>query len=157
MRRIKNPFAGTKEYNCFGCDPGNHDGLRMQFFEDGDEVVSFWEPQKQFEGYPNILHGGIQATLMDEVCAWAVYIQGKTAGVTVKMTVDFQKPLRTDKGNIELRAQVQSMSERICTVAVKLFDGEGQVCSTGELEYFIYPPEVAAKKLHFPGVEAFFE
>ena len=26
-------------YNCFGCSPDNEAGVRMEFYEDGDEVV----------------------------------------------------------------------------------------------------------------------
>ena len=47
MKKIKNPYAGTAEgmgYNCFACAPENPCGLKMEFFEDGEEVVCFWEP-----------------------------------------------------------------------------------------------------------------
>ena len=72
MKRIKSPWIGKKEYYCFGCCPDNKDGIRMQFYADGDEVVSVWKPQRQFQGWVDTLHGGIQAVMLDEICAWAV-------------------------------------------------------------------------------------
>ena len=71
MKKIVNPYAkaGRAEYQCFGCSPQNAKGLQMKFQLDGEEVVSVWNPQKWAEGYMNVLHGGIQATLLDEVAA----------------------------------------------------------------------------------------
>jgi len=64
-------------YQCFGCAPHNHNGLQMSFAEDGEYVVSEWEPKDYFQGYYNVLHGGIQATLMDEIASWLVQIKLK--------------------------------------------------------------------------------
>jgi hypothetical protein len=36
MIKLKNPYAEYPGYNCFGCSPSNHHGLRMEFFEDGE-------------------------------------------------------------------------------------------------------------------------
>ena len=27
-------------YHCYGCDPNSPQGLRMEFYENGDEIVS---------------------------------------------------------------------------------------------------------------------
>ena len=42
LRRILNPWTQKEGYNCFGCCPTNPLGLHMEFFEDGDDVVSIW-------------------------------------------------------------------------------------------------------------------
>ncbi len=39
----------------------------MEFYEDGDEVVSIWKPRPEYQGWIDTLHGGIQAVLMDEI------------------------------------------------------------------------------------------
>ena len=59
MRKIKNPYVGNSEYDCFGCSPDNPLGLHMEFFEDGDDVVSYWHPQEHFQGWTGVMHGGI--------------------------------------------------------------------------------------------------
>ncbi len=44
MKKILNPYTKFDGYNCFGCSPKNEHGLKMKFFEDGDCVISNWEP-----------------------------------------------------------------------------------------------------------------
>ena len=36
-------------YRCFGCDPRSEQGLRMEFYEDGDRIVSRWKPRPEFQ------------------------------------------------------------------------------------------------------------
>ena len=81
MKRILNPWTHTPGYNCFGCSPDNPIGTRMQFFENGDEIISIWRPTQNHQSWLNTLHGGIQAVLLDEVCGWVVFHLLKTAGV----------------------------------------------------------------------------
>ena len=38
-------------YNCFGCASNNEAGLKMEFYEDGDEVVSIWKPRPEYQGW----------------------------------------------------------------------------------------------------------
>ena len=40
MKKIINPWKGMEGYNCFGCAPNNEAGVKMEFYEDGDEVIS---------------------------------------------------------------------------------------------------------------------
>ena len=40
MKKIINPWKDLEGYNCFGCAPNNEAGVRMEFYEDGDEIVS---------------------------------------------------------------------------------------------------------------------
>ena len=74
MKKIINPWKGMEGYNCFGCAPNNEAGVKMEFYEDGDEVISIWKPQPQFQGWIDTLHGGIQAVLLDEICAWGLAV-----------------------------------------------------------------------------------
>ena len=39
MKKIINPWKNMEGYNCFGCSPDNEAGVRMEFYEDGDEVL----------------------------------------------------------------------------------------------------------------------
>ena len=73
MKKIINPWKDMEGYNCFGCSPDNEAGVRMEFYEDGDEVVSIWKPRPEYQGWLNTLHGGIQSVLLDEICGWVVF------------------------------------------------------------------------------------
>lgn len=53
---------------CFICGRSNPAGLYMRFYSDGDDsVVSHYTVPSQYQGYPGIVHGGIQAAMLDEV------------------------------------------------------------------------------------------
>ena len=85
MKKIINPWKDMEGYNCFGCSPDNEAGVRMEFYEDGDEVVSIWKPRPEYQGWLNTLHGGIQSVLLDEICGWVVFRKLQTGGVTSKI------------------------------------------------------------------------
>ncbi|MBI9035946.1 MAG: PaaI family thioesterase [Bacteroidales bacterium] len=153
MKKLKNPYDSMEGYNCFGCSPNNQQGLRMEFFEDADEVVSYWDPEPHFQGWVNVLHGGIQSTLMDEIASWVVLAQCKTSGVTARMEVDYKKPVYTSKGKITIRAKLLETTKRIAHIDVKLIDGDGIICTEGVLQYFIYPQEIAKRKFHYSDIE----
>ena len=155
MKKIINPFDNY----CFGCSPQNIKGLQMEFFYDTNnkEMISRWQANSDFQGYPNVLHGGIQTTMMDEIAAWSVYIILETAGVTKSLKVDFINPLYLTKGDITLKARLHSAEKSVATFAVKIFDGEEKLCSEGIVDYFVYPETIARRKFDYPGLEAFFE
>ena len=52
MKKIINPWKGLEGYNCFGCAPNNEAGVKMEFYEDGDEVVSIWKPRPEYKIVP---------------------------------------------------------------------------------------------------------
>jgi len=157
LRKIINPYLKLENYRCFGCSPDNPYGLGMEFYEDGEEVICRWNPKDHLQGYDNILHGGIQSTLADEIASWVVFVKLKTAGVTSRLEMFFKKPVFTHKGLITLRAGVKAVQGRTASVAVKLLDAEEILCAEAVVDYFIYPPHLAERKLRYPGYEKFFE
>ena len=57
---------------CFVCGDKNPIGLNVPFYVKGDEVVAEYTAGCHFEGYRDILHGGILSALLDEVMIRAV-------------------------------------------------------------------------------------
>ena len=78
-------------YNCFGCSPNNPFGLRMEFYEDGDELSVRGNRARSLPGFHDILHGGIQATMMDEIASWVVLVKMDTAGVTYRLNTRYKE------------------------------------------------------------------
>jgi acyl-coenzyme A thioesterase PaaI-like protein len=155
MTKLKNPYASLPEHSCFGCSPTNPSGLRMEFYKEGDEIVCRWDPGVHFQGFHDILHGGIQATMMDEIASWVVFIMLDTAGVTYKLNTRFRKPVMISKGIITIRATLVSQQKRIAEIEARLYDGENLLCAESQVSYFIMPQEKAIRDLHFPGKAAF--
>jgi uncharacterized protein (TIGR00369 family) len=156
MRKIINPWKGKDTFNCFGCDDRNPIGLKLEFYENGDELVCHWNPAKNYEGYVNTIHGGIQSTLHDEIASWTIYVKGETAGVTLELNVKFVKAVLVSNGLVKLTSRVKSHSKKTMTLETKLFQ-KNELCSEAEVTYRIFTPELAKAKMHYPGIEAFFE
>jgi uncharacterized protein (TIGR00369 family) len=80
---------------CFGCGPANAAGLRLEFLlaEDGAVVCLPTIPDR-FEGPPGFVHGGIIATLLDEIMSKAVRARGLTA-MTRQMEIDYLRPVHS--------------------------------------------------------------
>lgn len=145
MKQIKNPWTGKEGYHCFGCCPDNQAGVAMTFYADGDDVLSIWEPKPDYQGWIDTLHGGIQAVLLDEICAWAVMYRCQTTGVTSRMETKYRKPVYTTDTRLLLRARVTGMKRNIVTVEATLADSRGNVCTQCECTYFTFPPAKAAE------------
>ncbi|MFC2100687.1 PaaI family thioesterase [Bacteroidota bacterium] len=157
MRKLNNPYSKYSNHYCFACSHSNLSGLKLDFYEEGEEIVSFWFPEKQFQGYHNILHGGIQATLIDEIASWVVQIKAKTAGVTASLQVNYRKPVYMDKDTVTVRATLKSHNKKIAVVSVRLFDSEEVLCTEGEVKYFLFSENLAKEKLLYPGFKAFYK
>lgn len=160
MVKIKNPFIDSDsrhDYNCFGCSPFNEIGLQLEFWEEGEQLMAKWQPRKSLEGWMDVLHGGIQASLLDELAGWIVLIKMKTSGVTSELNVKYLKPVYISRGEITVTGKIISVKGNLATMAIELFDGEGQKCAVAEAVYFCFPEKIARAKYHYPGHEAFYE
>lgn len=160
MKKIRNPWKDPKnigEYNCFACSPYNNSGLKLEFWENEEEIITKWKPERSYEGWIGVLHGGIQATLLDEIGGWVVMLKLKTTGVTSNMQVSYLKPVKVDKGEITVKGKLESYKGRIAKISASLFDGAGQECAKAELEYFVFPEKIAKARYQYPGFEAFSE
>ncbi|HRW96321.1 MAG TPA: PaaI family thioesterase [Bacteroidales bacterium] len=155
-RLIRNPFVKFTGYNCFGCSPNNPAGLKLTFQEEGDNIIAIWTPKDHFQGYHNLLHGGIQATLMDEIASWFIYVKMKTAGVTSKLEVKYKKPVYTNRGAIKLTARLISHRHNLVNIAVDLTDNEGKLCATGTVQYFTFSEKLAKKQFYYPNPDEFY-
>ncbi len=152
---ILNPFHKLEGYNCFGCSPDNKLGLRMHFRVEGDEVLCDWEPESHLQGWVGVLHGGIQATLMDEIASWYVFVKLKTAGVTSKMEVKLIRPVMMENAPFRLRAVLKEMQRNIAIIKVGLYMKDGTLGAESLMHYFTYPQDIAHEKLFYPGIEHF--
>lgn len=149
MKKIRNPFIHLEGYNCFGCAPENPLGVKMEFYEDGDDIVSVWHPRSEYQGWLNTLHGGIQCVLLDEICGWVVMRKLQTGGVTSKMETKFLHPVSTEDSEITLRAHIVEQRRNIYQIEATLADSTGKVCTRSLCTYFTFPPEKARTEMHF--------
>lgn len=156
MRKIKNPYDSDLNL-CFGCGKKNPVGLKLEFMDSDKMIRANWKPTDTYQGYPNVLHGGIIATLLDEIGAWCVSVKVGTAGVTSEMNIKFVNPVYINRGETELEAEVLDISDRTARISCRLYDEKKKLCAEAVAVYTIFPVEIAMRKFRYPGREAFYE
>jgi uncharacterized protein (TIGR00369 family) len=125
---------------CFACGKENRHGLRLQFFADGHAVRGTFRPRDYFCGYPGVVHGGILASVADEVMWWAASWKRASSCVTVELNVKYLKPTPT-KGEFELTARVKREKKRIVEVEGEVRDKGGEVYAAAWGKYLIFTGE----------------
>ena len=103
----------------------------------------------------DILHGGIQATLLDEIASWAVQTQCGTIGVTSSMEISYRRPVFISKGEITLRATIKEAGTRLAIVETELLGNDGKICALATVKYFLFNAEKASTEYFYPGADAF--
>lgn len=155
MKKIKNPWIDLtdKGYNCFACAPSNPCGLKMEFYEDGDDIVSLWTPGDNYQGWLDTLHGGIQATLMDEIGGWIIARKFQTSGMTTNLNIKYKKPIPTGKDvTIEIRGRVKEVKRMFVFIEAEI-RYNGEVRSSAEMTYYTFSKDIAEKDFMFTGCE----
>ncbi len=156
-RRIRNPYAGSDTYCCFGCAPHNPIGLKLTFLLEGEAVTASWDPRTELEGYPGVVHGGIQATLADETAAWFIHAVMGTAGLTRELSVTYHQPAESEDRPFRIEARAGEICGKYATIHVSIGGRSGTVFTTAVCRYVVFSEEVARKRLSFPGADAFLD
>jgi acyl-coenzyme A thioesterase PaaI-like protein len=82
---------------CFACGDGNAGGLRLHFeVDEGGIASAIWQPRDVFQSYPDRLHGGVIATLLDSAMVHALFAQG-ISGVTAELNIRYLQSVRLDQ------------------------------------------------------------
>ena len=129
--------------HCFGCGKDNEDGLRMQFTErEPGAVECRYHTPDHFRGPAGVIHGGIQATLLDEILGIAVSSAlGDMSSdvVTAAFSLRYKRPAPTE-AEVVLRARYDRAEGRSHFVTGELLDSEGNVCTTAEARWVDVTP-----------------
>lgn len=77
---------------CFVCGRDNPIGLRLNLVSQSGRIHSEFILQKQYQGYKDIVHGGIISSILDEAMIHAALAQD-IKGLTAEMSVRFKNSL----------------------------------------------------------------
>ena len=81
---------------CFACGRKNPTGLGMKVDYPDSQAQCRITLEQRFQGWAGIAHGGITATLMDEIMAHAV-IRYVGQGVTINANMRYRAPVPLDQ------------------------------------------------------------
>ena len=132
-QRIDERFA-FEPHNCFACGTLNTGGLHLDLHVDGERCWTDLEIPERFQGWDEIAHGGIVATILDEVMAWSL-VDADNWGLTARLTVAFKRPVPLGRP-IHVEGWITESRRRVITTAGRMVaGGSGEVLATAEALY----------------------
>lgn len=112
------PSGDARANNCFVCGPDNAIGLRVKFrIEDGVCRGEF-TPRDEHRGYDRVTHGGIVFSLLDDVMANWLWLQGimcftARADVRYRAHLPIGTPVRLEGRCLRRKARLAVMEGKV--------------------------------------------
>ena len=122
-------------HSCFVCGESNAIGLRLRFETDGRTVRTHFTPRPEHIGFKQTVHGGILATLLDEIMVWACVVQTRRFAYCAELTVRFLNPLRPGEEVMVTGELVENRREKIFVAKAEVKDASGKVLSAATGKY----------------------
>ncbi len=116
---------------CFACGPKNVHGLRLQFeHPQPGLLLSSVIFDKRYQGYKNIVHGGLMATVLDEMMVNLAWIEKKQA-VTAQLNVSLKKAAKVGE-SILLEGRITKEKGRVIHTHAVAKNKKGEVLAEAE-------------------------
>ena len=121
---------------CFVCGEDNPLGLKRKFRMDGEkgEAATDVTFEGHFQGWDKIVHGGLLATVLDEVMIYAARAKGLKC-VTGEITVRYSSPVKTGVP-LSIRGRFVEDKGRIVLAESEAFDKNGAAVARASAKLF---------------------
>jgi acyl-coenzyme A thioesterase PaaI-like protein len=105
-------------HSCFVCGESNAIGFRLRFETDGRIVQTRFCPSPEHIGFKNVMHGGLIATVLDEVMVWACAVATRRFAFCAELAVRFLNPVRPGE-------ELMAVGELAANRKGKIFEAKG--------------------------------
>ncbi|HYT07119.1 MAG TPA: PaaI family thioesterase [Rugosimonospora sp.] len=131
---------------CFGCGGGNARGMRLafEFDESSQRVIGHFRLGPEYQGATGFIHGGIIATVLDEVMSKASRFSNVRA-VTAELTVEYLRPVRVDE-ELQVEGFATRRNGRELYHEGEIRNAAGILLARGRGRFVIIDPERYNKK-----------
>ncbi len=121
------------DHHCFACGTTNPIGMGLEIELGDGEASTRWTVGADYVGWSDKVHGGIVATLLDEVMAWAPSSDDAWA-VTAEMSVRYRSPASPGE-QLTAVGRVVSRKRRIFEVTGEVRGEDGRLVAEGRGRY----------------------
>ena len=121
--------------SCFVCGGRNPIGLNLRFETDGRIVRATFKLKPLYNGFINVIHGGVLATVLDEIMVWACAVQAKQFSYCAEMNVRYQSPGRPDETMIGEAEMTENKRGRLFLAKGELKSADGIIIATSTGKY----------------------
>lgn len=126
---------------CFACGGANTRGMQLTFEQDdaARRIRGAFRIGAEYEGGSGFVHGGIIATLLDEVMAKVSrFVQDRA--VTAELTVEYRKPIPVEK-DLVVEGWEVSRKGRSLYREGEIRDSSGELLARGRGHFIMVDPE----------------
>lgn len=137
-------FKDTELHRGFVNSKSNSGGLQAEFYKPktGAYVECTWSNNNlDFQGFPGIVHGGILASLSDELMASAILAKESKFAVTMKANIQWKRPCKIGD-QISGRANVAASISNFRLVDSWIFDSKGRLLLVSQGVFYLPTWEV---------------
>ncbi len=131
------------DHNCFACGADNPIGMRLHIEIGEGTAQARWTAGHDYVGWSDKLHGGIIATLLDEVMAWAPSSYDSWA-VTAEMSIRYRSPA-TPGEQLIATGRVAERRRRIFEVVGEVRGADDRLIAEGRGRYLGASPTAKAE------------
>ncbi len=123
---------------CFGCSRHNERGMQARFTHVApSRVEGTYTAAPHTCGAPGIVHGGLQAVLLDEAIGFAIHAHDEAAGqdpwtyhvVTMEFDLRYRRPVQVGV-ELTLRGEVVHVRPPDYLAVAEILDANGQVLTS---------------------------
>ncbi|MGV3755605.1 MAG: PaaI family thioesterase [Verrucomicrobiota bacterium] len=121
--------------SCFVCGSQNPTGMNLRFTVDEAGVHTVFTACAAHVGFSRTIHGGILATVLDEIMAWACIAQGKQLAYAAEMTTRFLNVVRPGDEVFATAKIVENKRGKLFLAESELRSKDGTVLVTATGKY----------------------
>ncbi len=133
-KAVKNKL--TDDQYCFACGTLNPIGLRMEVSFRDNKAFSRLALKREFQGWSDIVHGGVMATILDEIMAHAV-LHYVGQAVTTSLEVTYRAPLHVGE-EFEAMGYVAEQKSRAAVAKAEIrIPGNNKLIARGESRFVL--------------------
>jgi uncharacterized protein (TIGR00369 family) len=126
------------EDRCFGCGQQNERGLKLRFrrASDGWLEAEYTAPE-YYSGPPGVVHGGIQAVLLDEVLGMSIHANADGEDfniVTADFRLRYRRPVPAETP-LMIRGHIARVEEPSYFLEGEIVDPDGAVLTQAEARF----------------------
>lgn len=110
---------------CFACGKDNPIGLKLDFRFEGEEYVTHFTVRPEYQGWAGIAHGGLLATVLDEVMARLLW-EREIGAITARLEVRYRSPVPVGE-TLEVRGRITRRRPPVVETEAEARTGGGEV------------------------------
>jgi uncharacterized protein (TIGR00369 family) len=121
--------------SCFVCGETNPAGFNLRSYTDGRIVRVEFTFGADHVGFRNTVHGGLTATLLDEIMTWACVVQSGRFAYCAELNVRYLHPVQPGQPIIALAEMMLNRRGRLFEAKAELKTQAGLVLASSTGKY----------------------